>query len=303
MRIRESGKILDKLWLLGRLESCVYLLEGSKGSLIINGGMSYLVPDLLRQFNEFGLDEQRIKKHLILHSHFDHIGIVPWFKCRHPDLEVYASKRAWEVLRKPESIETINAFSRDVAKRMRRAEVYAEYDLDWKDDIQGVPLCEGDRIDLGDLEICILETPGHSSCSISAYVPRLKTLFTSDSAGIPYKEVIITAGNSNYTRYQESLERLKDLSVDCVCADHYGCVVGDEARDFIRQTIKVAGSYRAMIEEVYHREGSIDAAAWEMINEFYDENRDYFMSRDILEGVYRQIVRHIANAMDKNEDR
>ena len=28
MRVREPGKIRDNLWLLGREESCVYLLEG-----------------------------------------------------------------------------------------------------------------------------------------------------------------------------------------------------------------------------------------------------------------------------------
>jgi glyoxylase-like metal-dependent hydrolase (beta-lactamase superfamily II) len=303
VRIRGPGRIQDKLWLLGRLESCVYLIEGRTGSMIISGGMSYLVPDLIRQFDAFGLDEKRIKKHLILHAHFDHIGIVPFFKRRHPDLEVFASKRAWEILQKPKSIRTINSFSRSVAEKMGKTEVYVEYDLDWNDDVQGTPLCEGDRIDLGDLEVFILETPGHSSCSISAYIPQLRALFASDSAGIPYKEMIITAGNSNYTRYQESLEKLKDLNVDCVCADHYGCVVGNEAGDFIRQSIEAAGNYRTLIEEVYRRKGGVDAAAREMINEFYSANQDYFISQEILEGVYRQIVRHVADDMNKNKNR
>ena len=62
MRIRHPGKVCDRLWYLGREESGVYLLEGRDGFLMLNGGMSYIVPDLLPQFEEFGIDEGRITK-------------------------------------------------------------------------------------------------------------------------------------------------------------------------------------------------------------------------------------------------
>jgi len=55
MRIQQPGKIHERLWLLGSEESCVYLLEGNNESMIINGGMSYLVPELLHQFEIFGM--------------------------------------------------------------------------------------------------------------------------------------------------------------------------------------------------------------------------------------------------------
>src|SRR3989304_1646299 len=92
MRIRKPGKVREGIWFLGREESGVYLLEGDDSSMIVSGGMSYLVSDILHQFKEFGMDGNRIKKLLILHSHFDHVGIVPFFKRRHPEIEVYASE-------------------------------------------------------------------------------------------------------------------------------------------------------------------------------------------------------------------
>ena len=98
MRIRKPGKVRDRLWFLGRKESGVYFLEGNDESIIINGGMSYIVSDLLRQFKEFGIDEERITKLLILHAHFDHVGMVPFFKRRHPKIDIYASRRGWEIL-------------------------------------------------------------------------------------------------------------------------------------------------------------------------------------------------------------
>ena len=280
---------------MGREESCIYVLRGRRASVIVSGGMSYLVPNILQQFEAFGIDERRITKLLILHSHFDHVGIVPFFKRRHPELQIYASQRAWEILQMPKAVSTINEFSYSVAKRMGKEDLHARYDLNWRDDVNGASVREGERIDLGDLEVFIYETPGHSSCSISAYVPQIKALFASDAGGIPYKDVIIASGNSNFTQYQESLEKLKDLSVKYVCADHYGYVAGDESRDFIQKGINQARQQRAWIEKVYLRTLDIEVASRELVRAFYKENPDYFLAPEIFEGVYRQMVKHIAS--------
>jgi 2-aminobenzoylacetyl-CoA thioesterase len=294
MRIRQQGKIIDGVWFLGREESCVYLLEGERESMMVSGGMSYLIPDLLAQFDRFELDEKRIKKILILHAHFDHVGIVPFLKRRHPDLQIYASRRGWELLSRPKAVRTINEFSRTVAKRMGKEEVYARFDPDWRDDISGRPVSEGDRFQLGGMEVHIYETPGHSSCSITAHIPDRKVLFASDGGGIPFKETILTSGNSDFTRYQESLERLRELETRYICADHYGVVAGDEAETFISTTIELAGRHRALMEETYLRTGDIHAAAEEIVRDFYREHPDYIIAPEIFEMVYRQMIRHIA---------
>ena len=299
MRIRKPGKVHDRIWFLGREESGVYLLDGTDGSMILSGGMSYIVPDLLRQFKEFGIDENRINKLLILHSHFDHVGIVPFFKRRHPGIEVYASERGWEILQMDKAIPTINEFSRNVAHRMKKDDIYSTYDLEWRKDVSGKTLREGDRVDLGGLEVLILETPGHSSCCITAYVPELKALFPTDGGGIPFKETIVTSGNSNYTKYQQSLEKLKDLAVDYYCADHYGYVTGAEATEFIPKTIEMAKKNRALMEQVYRSTRDIDVAAQKLISSFYKENPSYFLSPEIFFDVYRQMVRHIAGVIER----
>ena len=300
MRIRQPGKIQDALWFLGREESCVYLLEGTDQSMIVSGGMSYIMPDLLQQFKILGINETRIKRLLILHAHFDHVGIVPFLKRRYPELEVYASFRARELLLQRKVIDTINQFSRDTAKHMGMGKAYDTYDLDWRGDIHVNPISEGHRIDLGNLQIQIYETPGHSSCSISAYVPSLKALFPSDGGGIPYKGMIIASGNSNYTKFQQSLEKLKDLEVEYLCADHYGYVIGDEAKGFIHNTIVAAKDRRASVEEVYRRTKNIEATVNELVSRFENENPDYLISPEINKGVYRQIVRHIASTLTEN---
>jgi len=299
MRIRKPGKVREGVWCLGRKESGVYLLEGKDGSMIMSGGMSYIIPDILEQIKEFEIDESRINKVLILHSHFDHVGIIPFFKRRNPHIELFGSERAWELLKMEKAIVTINEFSRNVTKRMNREETYSTYDLEWRDDIRGSIVREGETIDLGDLTVSVFETPGHSSCCIAAYVPALKTLFPTDGGGIPFDETIITSGNSNFTKYQESLERLKPLEVDYYCADHYGYVVGEEAGQFIPMTIEMAKKKRSQMEEAYRATRDIDAAAKLLISSFYKESPDYFLSPDIFYDVHRQMIRHIASVIEQ----
>jgi len=298
MRIREPGKITEGLYLLGLEESSIYLLEGEKESMLINGGMNYTVPVLLDQFKKFGIDEEKITKMLILHAHFDHVGIIPFFKRRNPSIDVFASKRGWEILGMPKAIQTINEFSREVAKYLGRMEFYEGYYLDWGDDINGLAVSKGDRFDLGGLEIEIYETPGHSSCSISAYVPSLKVLFPSDGGGVPFKNTSMIAGNSNFTKYQQSLEILKHLDADYVCGDHYGYVTRGEAKHFIEDTARMAAAFRSHMEAVYLKTRDIDVAAKQLNQEFSGEIAEYMVPPEIYEGVIRQMVRHMATVLE-----
>ena len=197
----------------------------------------------------------------------------------------------------PKGIETINTFSRLVAERNGVAGCLEEHDLDWRDDIAGVVVAEGSEIDLGGLTIRILETPGHSSCSLSAYCPEIRVLFPSDGGGIPYEDIILPAGNSNYTRYQESLEKLKTLSVDILCADHYGYVTGPEAETYLLRSIDAAEDYRTLIEAVYRRTGSIEETVKKLLDDIYTRRPGYFLSPEIYAGVCRQTVRHIAGVL------
>lgn len=61
MRIREAGQVTGGLWYLGREETGIYLLEGRDRSMIISGGMCYIIHDVLDQMQRFGIDMKRIE--------------------------------------------------------------------------------------------------------------------------------------------------------------------------------------------------------------------------------------------------
>jgi len=299
MRIRTAGKICDHVWYFGREESGIYLVEGSEFSMIISGGLCYIAPDVLAQFKEFNIDERKIKKLLILHSHFDHIGLVPLFKRRLTGLTVYASPKAWDILNDTQKIGEINSFNKITMKRIKAPNDLSQNDIVWSKGIQGVSVSEGDSIDMGRFRVDIIETPGHSDCSICAYIPQIKVLFSSDSGGIPYKDSIVPSGNSDYTKFQESLKKLEKIEVDYLCADHYGYITGPEARMFISSAIQTSDQFCSMIRAVYRRAGSIEKTVRKMIDYTFAINHEYFLSPDILKEVYRSMIHHIIFKMGK----
>ncbi len=299
MQSQKPGRIFDGLWYLGFPETGVYLLESDDEYMIISGGMSYIVPTVMRQLKEFGLKEDRINKALILHAHFDHIGIAPYLRRTHPEIKVYASARAFEILSNPRSINTINDFSRGVTSRMGMDDACSNYELDWTPGLKGEIVRDGDTIRVGATEVQIFETPGHSSCSVSAYVPQLRALFPSDGGGIPYKKnKIVPAANSNYTLYKESLKKLRTLQVDYMCADHFGYVYGDEAHDYMARSLEAAEEEYAMYQKIYRRTRDIEVAAREVATTFLAENPDYFLTFDIYIGICRQTMKHIARCVE-----
>jgi glyoxylase-like metal-dependent hydrolase (beta-lactamase superfamily II) len=292
MRIRKAGKIRDGLWYLGREESGVYCLEGTKGSILINGGLAFILPDVISQMKSFGIDTDKINKFLILHSHFDHTGIVPYVKRTWPGIEILASKPAWKIFAMPKAIEIMNAYSRMSAQMAGAGDALKSYDLDWRDDITGSTVGGEDVIDLGGVALRILETPGHTNCSIMAYEPSLQALFPSDGGGIPFGDTCFPSMNTNTIQYLESLEKLRSLPVSYYCADHYGYVTGDEAAGFIEMTLTEGRRWKAELENYYRKHaGDLDVAAKAITDDFYKLNPGYFIAPDILEGVFKQMLK------------
>ena len=297
MRFRKPGKIDSNLWYLGAEETGIYLLRGLHGTALINGGMSYILPDVLAQMREFGIDPGEITKFLILHSHFDHVGVVPYFKRNYPVIEVLASEAAVKTFEKPKAIELINSYNQMSAGA--RSESLKGFDLEWRGDIEPLPVREGDIIDLGRVVLKIYETPGHSNCSISAYEPDEGVLFASDAMGIPFSDKLFPSMNTNIDQFLNSLEKLRPLRVNVFCADHYGYITGDEAGTIVSETIKEALRWKAHLYETFKSNAfDIDSAAREITSSLYEEMPGYFIAPEIIEGVFKQIFRYIAKTSE-----
>ena len=294
MIIDHPGNVTERILLLGGKASCIYLLKGDGEYAILGGGMTYIVFDVIRQLQEFNIEEKKIKQMVILHSHFDHCGIVPFFKRRWPWIQITASARAKELLDKPKVIESIS-FLNEMLLAERGLEEKAETPgLEFGEINVDHIVGEGDVIPCGDLSMEVIETPGHSSCSIAVYVPQEKAMFASDAGGIPFGDKVFTTANSNFDRYQDSLEKMAGYEIDVYLAEHFGARTGDDGRDYLRQSINDAMETRGILEASYRKTQDVQKSIQEITDRFMEWVPDGFMPRDIIEMVIGQMLKYIA---------
>jgi len=299
--ISDPGKISGRITLLGAPESCFYHLNGEGESVLMGGGMAYLAPRILPQIETFAIDVKKITKLVVLHTHFDHCGLVPYLKKLWPWMKVVASANGASRLSDPRVTENIAAFNQMAIARAGLEEEATRLGFEFRGIEVEQILREGDRLVCGDFRIDILEVPGHSSCSIAAYVPEEKALFASDAAGVYYKDFVFAAGNSNYDLYQQSLHRMAAYPVEVVLLEHYGAAVGEEARTLFSKAIKTAEDTRAAIEETYRLTGD-GTKTTEAITRFVlARSPDYFLDKEILSMVIGQMVKFIVKAQEEKE--
>ena len=297
MWIREPQKVSEEIEYLGTTDMCIYLLKG-KEYMFIEGGMSYVVPILLRQLEERGIDQSKITKFLILHSHFDHCGVVPFFKRRFPQIEVLASARTKEIFGKEKAIHFIRERNRAMIEYYGIQREAAELNLDFDAIPVDRVVREGDSIDLGNgFTIEFIEVPGHSSCSIAAYVGKIKALFASDAAGVPNeKGIIYPIGNENFIQFQQSLAKLSEYHVEILCAARNGVFLGEEGREFISKTMQAADQLRQEVIRRFREMGDRERVTTEICDRIYAEVKPVDIPKGIFLGVMKSIVDNIVNA-------
>ncbi|MFC1812898.1 MBL fold metallo-hydrolase [Thermodesulfobacteriota bacterium] len=297
MVIEKPGKVTDRIFLLGRRESNVYLLKGEAEYAILGGGMAYIVPEVMEQIKNFKIEEKKIRWIIILHSHFDHCGMVPFFKKRWPWVKIIASQRAKDLLSDPRVTESIRSFNQELLIEHGREKQAVNEGFEFSGIAVEDLVKEGDILNCGDLTMEVLEVPGHSSCSIAVYVPREKAMFASDAAGVPFGNHIFTAANSNFDKYQKSLERIAGYDIDVLLAEHYGARTGEDARGFMKKSMASAKKTRNLLEESYARTKDIEKSTEELTDRFMAEVPDDFLLREVFVLVIGQMLKYISRQM------
>ncbi len=296
MIIEESGYVTERILLLGRRESCIYLLKGENEYAILGGGMAYVVPDLIRQLGEYEIDESRIKRIIILHSHFDHCGIVPFFKKRWPQVNVTASARAKELLATKKVIDNIEFLNQVLLMKNGIEDKATELDLSFTGvDVEEV-VKDKDILSCDNLSMEIIEVPGHSSCSIAVYVREEKAMFASDACGVPFGDQVFTAANSNFDKYVESLDKMARYETDIYLAEHYGARTGKDGRAFMQKSMVSAKETRKILEESIARTKDVKKSTKE-ITEMLTKNASAgFIPKEVISLVTEQMLRYISTA-------
>ncbi len=294
MIIDESGWITDRILKLGRRESCVYLLGDQDEYTLVGGGTVHIVPEVNRQLAEFKIAEERIKRLVILHAHFDHCGIIPYYQRRWPWAVVAASQRAKELLATPKVIGAIADLNRATLASYGREQEGRELGLDFAGIEVAQVLKGGDILHCGEMTLEVIDAPGHSTCSIALYVPQEKAMFASDAGGIPFGEDVFTTANSNFDQYMESMQKIFGYDIDIFLPAHYGVRTGEDSQTYMRKSRQAARKFREEMEKTFARTGDVEKGVTEITDRIMSQAPQGFLPREIITIVIGQMMNWIA---------
>lgn len=247
-------RISENVLLLGNGHFNHYIV-GRTQAVLIECGMSAGIPVFKQQWKT--LEPQPEISHLLaLHSHFDHICGIPAFRQMFPQAVVCASAGTEKLLSKEKVCNAIQ-----LGDQLVSDVYYNDHRISKKPSPIDTALLkidkalgEGDVIDCGsDLTLQIIETPGHSSCSISAYLPQEEVMFVSDAAGSTISpEVIAPVFFQDYDLYLSSIRKLMNYPAKVLAVGHGEVIIGTEqVHSFYQRSLNSAqDAFEAVKDEL-----------------------------------------------------
>lgn len=223
-------------------------------SLLVMGSEKTLLHDLgMACFHEKLIDN--IEKELqgkapdyvvLSHSHYDHIGALPYIIEKWHDIQVCAGRKTAQVFKRQGALDMILSMGKNAAM------FYGMDEDDIKTDGVRVDriLENGDVIDLGEEKLLCFETRGHTDCSMSFLLQPQGILFASESTGVmETADRIHTSVLKSFDESIESAEFLKFLPWKEIIVPHYG-FLEDEVKDrFLDMYIEAAMEEQKLLKK------------------------------------------------------
>jgi 2-aminobenzoylacetyl-CoA thioesterase len=212
--------IYDKMFQL-------YIIKGEKNFLVDSGVTAKTAEfeeKIQRILEETGSNGKGIETLLLTHTHWDHVGSAYELQKKY-GFKVIVSSYGAELLEKSKVIGFIDRLNQDYKKMLGDT---SDTKFDKLQNITGVK--EGDRIHVDDTSyIEVIETPGHTRCSVSYLLHPWKILFPGDSTGVleqngGQKPLFL----SSYTAYVNSIEKLIAQDIDVLAMPHNRVIKGNE---------------------------------------------------------------------------
>ena len=177
MKVTKFSKIIRDV--TGGPGGMSLLVKGAEKNLLHDCGMACFNKELITNIEQ-EIGEGVLDYIALSHSHYDHMGALPYLLERWPDVQVCASEKTAEVFRRPGAVNMIESMGKSAA------EFYGKNPEDVKASNLRVDIVleNGDVINLGDEKLLCFETRGHTDCSMSFLLQPQGILFASESTGV-----------------------------------------------------------------------------------------------------------------------
>jgi len=222
-------RILDGIYSVEGLRlGRVYVIVGSDGLSLIDTSVPNALPQIEKELQKIGHRLTEIKRILITHAHFDHIGSLTALK-EATGAQVYAHQRYESavirgekpVLRAPRSQR--RGLSRLAAFLFKPQDVApAQVDCELK---------EGDRVDAVLPGLEVIDTPGHTPGHCGFWQAEQRLFFGGDvMMRIPFNLNLPTVGfTPDMDEAKRSIHKVAEMDVATLCLGHGKPYIGNAA--------------------------------------------------------------------------
>lgn len=271
-----TGRVDEDFYVTGFAWSPTYLLDGAT-PVLFEAGFYCMGPLYARDIRKVLGD--RDPSHLFLtHVHYDHCGAAAYLKKTFPGLKICASKRASEILSRPNAISLMTSLSRNFT---RLAAVSPEIDgtAILRSAFEPFTLdvvFSGEEVFPVDpsLNVRVMITPGHTRDMLSYYIPERRILIATESAGCRSQTgQIVSEFLVDFDAYIVSLKRLAALDVDIFCQGHHFVYTGTDVKKFFDASLEAAFAFRRRVMDLLAAENNdLERVIERIKEEEYDPN-------------------------------
>lgn len=215
-------------------ESHLFLSENS--GVLVDSGFAFGAGKSVAALRQ-ALAGRRLEYILLSHSHYDHAGGSAVIREHFPAARVAASRHAKEILEKDSARKTMRALD-EMAARNAGAPVDNE-----SIDRLSVDLVvsESDVVRVDGMSIRVIDSPGHTRCSLSFHFLEEDVLAASETAGVaPRFPKVSSAFVNSYSMALDSIDRLARIRAKHVLVPHLGVISGDDAATYFARARQAA---------------------------------------------------------------
>ncbi len=271
------------------------LIVGKEKVALYDCGMAYCNKDLIKNIEKelYKRNLKEIDYILLSHSHYDHVGALPYLLKRWSKAQVIGSEKCKNVFKSSGARKTMKELGEVALASFSSEKTEIIVDGLRVDRV----VCNNDSIDLGDKVIKVLETKGHTDCSLTYVIDPDKIMLASESTGVLRSNgVITTAILKDYDMTIESAKRAMAYNADYLVIPHYGILDKENSIHYFHGYIKAAEEEKEFILNCKNKGMSFDEILLEHEKKYWSSERAEAQPKEAYITNAEYTIKHILDS-------